>query len=188
MSAPITLSKNIETELLGNLKWLAEKLEKLGDLRNDKITASIALRHAIAMDALMLDEMSARSKIIIEKKSGKVTEVRIDRDSVLEFKQNFSENLTGSQKTEDDLITFKFDREIVGNLKWVAEKLERLGDLSNNSVTLSIALHHAIAMDALMLDEMSSKSKILIKKESGRTTEIKIDRQSIIKFKENFAV
>ena len=99
MNAPITLGKDteliatekFEKELLGNLKWLAERLERLGDLRKDEITASIALRHSIAMDALMLDEMSARSKIIIEKKSGKVTEVRIDRDSVLEFKQNFSE-------------------------------------------------------------------------------------------------
>ncbi|MCL1494716.1 MAG: hypothetical protein M1G31_28815 [Pseudanabaena sp. Salubria-1] len=188
MSAPITLSKNIETELLGNLKWLAEKLEKLGDLRNDKITASIALRHAIAMDALMLDEMSAKSKILIEKKGGTVTEIRVDRDSVLGFKQNFLDNLSENDKTEDELITVKFDREIVGNLKWVAQKLENLGGLNSNSVRLSIALHHAIAMDALMLDEMSSKSKILIKKESGRTTEIKIDRQSIIKFKENFAV
>jgi hypothetical protein len=188
MSAPITLGNTeiiarFEKELLGNLKWLAEKLEKLGDLRNDKITASIALRHAIAMDALMLDEMSSESKILIERKGGKVTEIRVDRDSVLGFKQNFSDNFTGSQKNEDDLITVQFDSEILGNLKWVAEKLERLGDLSNNSVTLSIALRHAIAMDALMLDEMSSKSK-----ESGRMTEIKVDRQSILKFKENFAV
>lgn len=39
-----------------------------------------------------------------------------------------------------------------------------------------------------MLDEMSSKSKILIKKEGGRITEIKVDRESVLKFKENFAV
>ena len=90
MSAPITLSKNIETELLGNLKWLAEKLEKLGDLRNDKITASIALRHAIAMDALMLDEMSSKSKILIKKESGRTTEIKIDRQSIIKFKENFA--------------------------------------------------------------------------------------------------
>jgi hypothetical protein len=77
---------------------------------------------------------------------------------------------------------------IVGNLKWVAQKLENLGGLDSNSIRLSIALHHAIAMDALMLDEMSSKSKILIKKEGGRITEIKVDRESVLKFKENFAV
>jgi len=73
---------------------------------------------SIAMDALMLDEMSAKSKVLIEKKGGTVTEIRVDRDSVLGFKQNFLDNLSENDKTEDELITVKFDREIVGNLKW----------------------------------------------------------------------
>ncbi|MCY7332940.1 MAG: hypothetical protein LH649_09835 [Pseudanabaena sp. CAN_BIN31] len=187
MNTSTTLSvTKFEKELLGNLKWLAEKLEKLGNLRNEKITASVALRHAIAMDALMLDEMLSKSKILIKKKGDKTTEICIDKDSLLSFKQNFADN--SMKKTEDELTAINLDREILSNLKWLAEKLEDLGDLGKSSITLSIALRHAIAMDALMLDEMLSKSEIIIKKENGRMTEIKIDKESILKFQKNFAV
>jgi len=191
MNAPITLGKDteliakFEKELLGNLKWLAEKLEKLGDLHNEKITASVALRHAIAMDAMMLDEMSSKSKILIHKKSGRKSEIRIDRDSLLEFKQNFADK--PPEKAEDNLITVEFGHEILSNIKWVAVKLEKIGGLSKNSVTLPIALRHAIAMDALMLDEMDQGSSILIQKENGKKTEIRVDRQSVLSFKEMFA-
>jgi hypothetical protein len=186
MNTSTTLSvTKFEKELLGNLKWLAEKLEKLGNLRNEKITASVALRHAIAMDAMMLDEMSSKSKILIHKKIGKKTEIRIDRDSVLKFKQNFADRST--ENTEDDFIAMKLDREILGNLKWLAVKLENLGDLSKNSVGASIALRHAIAMDALMLDEMDEDSRIFIQRKNDKNTEIRVDRESVLSFKETFA-
>jgi hypothetical protein len=186
MNTSTTLSvTKFEKELLGNLKWLAEKLEKLGNLRNEKITASVALRHAIAMDALMLDEMSSKSKILIHKKIGKKTEIRIDRDSVLKFKQNFADRST--ENTEDDFIAMKLDHEILGNLKWLAVKLENLGDLSKNSVGASIALRHAIAMDALMLDEMDEDSRIFIQRKNDKNTEIRVDRESVLSFKETFA-
>jgi hypothetical protein len=186
MNTSTTLSvTKFEKELLGNLKWLAEKLEKLGNLRNEKITASVALRHAIAMDAMMLDEMSSKSKILIHKKIGKKTEIRIDRDSVLKFKQNFADRST--ENTEDDFIAMKLDHEILGNLKWLAVKLENLGDLSKNSVGASIALRHAIAMDALMLDEMDEDSRIFIQRKNDKNTEIRVDRESVLSFKETFA-
>jgi len=191
MNAPITLGKDtelvarFEKELLGNLKWLAEKLEKLGNLHNEKINASIALRHAIAMDALMLDELSAKSKILIKKKNGKTTEICIDRDSLLGFKQSFADK--PPEKSEDSLITLEFGHEILSNIKWVAVKLEEIGELSKNSITLPIALRHAISMDALMLDEMDQDSRILIQKRNGKKTEIRVDRQSVLSFKEMFA-
>ncbi|MDX2257123.1 MAG: hypothetical protein NW214_16550 [Pseudanabaenaceae cyanobacterium bins.39] len=192
MNAAITLGKDTELvekldrELLGNLKWLAEQLEKLGGLKNDKITASIALRHAIAMDALLLDEMGAKSRILIKRQTGKITEININRESLDCFQQNFAEDII--EKVDSEIIQAKFEPEIVGNLKWVAEKLEAICSLDANSVRLPIAMRHAIAMDAMMLDEMTSKSKILIKKEGGGIKEIKIDGESIRKFKENFAI
>ena len=83
--------ERFDKELLGNLKWLAEKLDKLGALSSDeKIKATVALRHAIAMDALILGEMEKGCQILIKKKDGKMTEIRVDKDSILDFKESFA--------------------------------------------------------------------------------------------------
>lgn len=190
MNAAITLGKDTELvekldkDLVGNLKWLAEQLEKLGDLRNEKITAPIAMRHAISMDALLIEEMLAKSKILIKKKDGKTSEIRIDRNSLIEFKGGFTDYSTN--KPEHELIPVEFSHEILSNVKWVAVKLEEIGGLSKNSITLPITLRHAIAMDALLLDEMEQGSRILIQKKNGVKTEIRVDRQAVLSFKEMF--
>ena len=52
------------------------------------MTASIAIRHALAVDALILDKLEQGGKILVERKDG--TTAEIQWEDIDKFEQNFS--------------------------------------------------------------------------------------------------
>ena len=88
-TSPNVVSVEIERDILREIKWLTEKLTKQRKKEKGKgVTASIAIRHALAVDALILDKLEQGGKILVERKDG--TTAEIQWEDIDKFEQNFS--------------------------------------------------------------------------------------------------
>lgn len=72
-----TVTVDIDSIILQEAKWLAEQLSTNENLNPDEVTVkpSLALRHALAVDAFINDQVRNGKKILIQDASGRVKEL-----------------------------------------------------------------------------------------------------------------
>lgn len=80
-----TVNVGIESIILQEAKWLAEQLSTNEELNPDEVTVkpSLALRHALAVDTYINDQVRNGNKILIQDASGKVKQ--LDWKSMAKF-------------------------------------------------------------------------------------------------------